>query len=164
MYILPITLFCLCPVLKLQRHHEWGTICATDGRRRRWHNCRVWALAWPYQLHQLQLLHPKFKALADKRLTERSNLNSGCGGIAILSCKTLLAIPLDVQSDRIGAIQLKHSSSSSIMTTIGAYLPSTDHQTEEFESYLQQLEYTIIANNQLGPVMVAGNFNAHIGC
>ena len=50
------------------------------------------------------------------------------------------------------------------MIIIGAYLPSTDHQTEEFESYLQQLEYTIIANNQLGPVKVAGNFNAHIGC
>ena len=78
-------------------------------------------------------------------------------------CKSLLAIPLDVQSDRICAIQLKHSSSSSVMTIIGVYLPSTDHQIEEFENYRQQLEDTIIAYNQLGPVMVAGDFNAHIG-
>ena len=49
------------------------------------------------------------------------------------------------------------------MTIIGVYLPSTDHQIEEFENYLQQLEDTIIAYYQLGPVMVAGDFNAHIG-
>ena len=35
------------------------------------------------------------------------------------------------------------------MTIFGAYLPSTDHQIEEFDSYLQQLENTIIANNNL---------------
>ena len=68
--------------------------------------CEHWL--WPYQLHQLQLLHPEFKAfgVADKRLTETSDLNRGCGGIAILSHKSLLAIPLDVQSVRICAIQL----------------------------------------------------------
>ena len=49
------------------------------------------------------------------------------------------------------------------MTIIGVYLPSTDHQIEEFESHLQQLEHTIIAYNQLRTVMVAGDFNAHIG-
>ena len=37
------------------------------------------------------------------------------------------------------AIQLKHSSSSSVMTIIGVYLPSTDHQIEEFENYLQHM-------------------------
>ena len=90
-------------------------------------------------------------------------MNRGCGRIAILWRKSILAIPLDVQSDRICAIQLKHSSSSYVMNIIGAYLPSTDHQIEEFDSYLQQLEDTTIAYNQLGPVMVAGDFNAHIG-
>ena len=35
------------------------------------------------------------------------------------------------------------------MTIFGAYFPSTDHQIEEFDSYLQQLENTIIANNNL---------------
>lgn len=49
------------------------------------------------------------------------------------------------------------------MTIIGVHLLSTDHQIQEFDSYLQQLEGTIIANSQLGPVMVAGDFNAHIG-
>ena len=125
--------------------------------------CEHWL--WPYQLHQLQLLHPEFKAfgVADKRLTETSDLNRGCGGIAILWRKSLLAIPLDVPSDRVCAIQLKHSSSSSVMTIIGAYLPSTDHQIEEFDNCLQQLEDTIIAYNHLGPVMVVGDFNSHIG-
>ena len=62
--------------------------------------------------------------------------------------------------DWICAIQLKQSSSSSVVTIIEAYLPSTEDQ---INSYLQQLEDTISANNQLGPVMVAGDFNAHIG-
>ena len=92
MYILPITLFYLCPVLELQRYHEWGTICATHGSRRSRHHCPVLALALAlYQLHQLQLLHPEFEAfgVADKRLTETSDLNRGCGGIAILWHKSL---------------------------------------------------------------------------
>lgn len=42
------------------------------------------------------------------------------------------------------------------MMDIGAYLPSTDHQIKEYESYP-------ISNNQLRPMMVAGDFHAHIG-
>ena len=36
--------------------------------------CKHWL--WPYQLHQLQLLHPEFEALgvADKKLTETSDI------------------------------------------------------------------------------------------
>ncbi len=43
---------------------------------------------------------------------------------------------------------------SLILTVIGTYLPSTDHQIEEYGDYLQHLEDVIISNNQLGPVMV----------
>ena len=60
--------------------------------------CEHWLC--PYELHQLQLLHPDQFGVADKRLTETSDLNRGCGGLAILWCKSLLAIPLDVQADQ----------------------------------------------------------------
>ena len=104
MYILPITHFYmyLCPVLELQRYIMSGTPYVQHMAEEGADIivlCEHWF--WPYQLYQLQLLHPEFKAfgVADKRLTETSDLNRGCGGIAILWRKSLLAIPLDVQSD-----------------------------------------------------------------
>ena len=80
----------------------------------------------------------------------------------VVSYSSLMATPLDLESDRICALQLKHSSSDAILTIVGAYLPSTDHPIEEFDSYLQHLESIVISRMPLGPVLIVGDLNAHI--
>ena len=61
-------------------------------------------------------------------------------------CGVNLYLPYLWMSNQIEicAIQLKHSSSSSVMTIIGVYLPSTDHQIEGFENYRQQLKIPLL--------------------
>ena len=102
MFIFPTTFFYLCPVLELQRHNEWSTICATHGRRRSRHLCpvRALALALPAPWAWTVTLRVQGFWCGSQRLTETSDLNRGCGGIVILWHKSLLAIPLDVQSTK----------------------------------------------------------------
>lgn len=81
---------------------------------------------WPFELHQLQDLHPDFSAhsVADKRLNVDSDLSRGCGGVTILSRKSLKPAVVDIgTSDCICAIRLQ--SSSRVVSIIGVYLPSS---------------------------------------
>ena len=125
--------------------------------------CEHWL--WPYELHLLDQLHPDFHAfgVSDKRLNETSEFNRGCGGVAILWKKSLVATSVNIDSDRLCAIQLQNTASASVFTVLGAYMPSTDHSIEEYQIYLQDLEDIIISQMKLGPVLVAGDMNAHLG-
>ena len=61
--------------------------------------CEHWL--WPYQLHKLETMHPNYLAagVADKRLTESSELLRGCGGIAMLPGQLqLTSEPLPLQN------------------------------------------------------------------
>ncbi len=67
-----------------------------------------------------------------------------------------------VISDRILAIQMPLPNSQTL-SIIGVYLPSTDHPVLEYTDYLIELESAISALQAEGPVVIAGDFNAHIG-
>ena len=85
--------------------------------------CEHWL--WSYQLHELELRHSEFKAfgVADKRLRHLIL-------IQVVEGLRYRGINLYLPHPRICTIQLKHCASSSVMTNIEAYLPSTDHQIE----------------------------------
>ena len=48
------------------------------------------------------------------------------------------------------------------MTVLCVYLPSSDHTLEEYTTYLNELDCIICAYQTQGPVIVAGDFNAHL--
>ena len=117
---------------------------------------------WPYELHKLDAAVDGFSSIAisNKRLTEHSSLHRGCGGVAILWRNTIKVIPAPTHSDRFVAIQVPTSNFT--LTIIGVYLPSTDHDISEFTEYLHDLESFVSATQATGPVIVMGDFNAHL--
>lgn len=46
---------------------------------------------------------------------------------------------------------------------IGVYLPSSDHPMAEYVDYLVDLESIVLSLQASGPVVVVGDFNAHLG-
>ena len=117
---------------------------------------------WPFELHKLNDIHPNMTglAIADKRLNPESNLVRGCGGIGILWNKHLDATPVSgIESDRICALNIKSTTCSTLI--IGVYLPTTDAPIDDFHLCLHTLESLI--NNHSGPVVIAGDFNCHVG-
>ena len=69
-------------------------------------------------------------------------------------------VPID--SDRIIAVQLNVSSSTTL-SIIGVYLPTADNPLNVYKEYLQELENVVYALRTSGPVLIIGDFNAHIG-
>ena len=49
------------------------------------------------------------------------------------------------------------------MSIVGVYLPSTDHPVQEYVDCLAELESVISALQADGPVIIMGDFNAHLG-
>ena len=83
---------------------------------------------WPFQLSNLHEVHPEYSymAMSDQRLSSDLNKRRGCGGVAIMWRKSFITTPLsDINSDRICAVQLSVPSSS-VLTIIGIYMPSSD--------------------------------------
>lgn len=122
---------------------------------------------WPHSLCRLDRQLDGFSAYGccDKCLTENSDpsLKRGCGGAAILWKKHLPATPVTtIQFDRIIGIQLPLDNCTS-PAIIGVYLPSSDHPTAEYTNYLIHLESVISSLQASGPLLVIGNFNAHLG-
>ena len=78
-----------------------------------------------------------------------------------------MASPVNsISSDRFCAIQLpltQHvATESCLLTIICVYLPSSDHSLDEFSNYLSELECAIGTLKSSGPVMLVGDFNAHL--
>ena len=88
----------------------------------------------------------------------------GFGGVAILWKDGLQAAPIhSICSDRICAIKLEGSSSSDpCLILVPVYLPSTDYPLEVYEEYMTELERTINALQDVGPIIIMGDFNAHL--
>ena len=83
--------------------------------------------------------------------------------MAILWRNHLPAVPISsITSDRFAVIQIPLTNTQSL-SIFGVYLPSTDHPVSEYIEYLTELESTISALQASGPVMIAGDFNAHLG-
>ena len=67
-----------------------------------------------------------------------------------------------IDSDRIIAVQLNVSSSTTL-SIVGVYLPTADSPLNVYKEYLQELENVVYALQTSGPVLIIGDFNAHIG-
>ena len=122
---------------------------------------------WPFEDDRLLSVHPDFTAeiKTDKWLTENSTLRRGCGGVGIMWIKTIHATPItSITSDRICGIHLKLPQSGGINLTIfGVYLPCSETGMEHYSEYLIELERVISEQQHHGPVVIMGNFNAHLG-
>ena len=122
---------------------------------------------WPFDLYKLDELHPSFSGFgrADSRLSETAHDKSrGCGGVGILWKKSLDVFPISaVDSDRICGIRLKKDDET-WLSIIGAYLPCADLGGDYYRDTLVELESVISGSANLGPVVIAGDFNAKHLC
>ena len=81
--------------------------------------------------------------------------------MGILWKQNLPISSVDISSDRIFAVQLPISNFSTL-SIVGVYLPTTDSPIEVFKEYLQDLENVVNSLQADGPVLIMGDFNAHI--
>ena len=118
---------------------------------------------WPYELSKLDSVITGYTGLgvSDGRLNEECSLRRGCGGVGFLWKQQLPVIVVSIGSDRIFAVQLTLYSSSSL-SIVGVYLPTTDSPIVVFKEYLQELENITNVLQADGPVIIMGDFNAHI--
>ena len=126
---------------------------------------------WPYELSSLSSIHPQyeFTAISDKRLHSGSDLERGCGGVAILWNKALTCIPISaLDSDRVCGVYMSSIPSAKghlrrCLTILGVYMPSADKSQEINSSYLETVEHAVSQFTDDGPLLVMGDFNAHLG-
>ena len=123
---------------------------------------------WPFELPSLSSIHPQydFTAVSDKRLHASSNLERGCGGVAIIWNKALTCIAISaLDSDRVCGVCLLlpstrgHSQRS--LTILCVYMPSADQPQELYLSYLETVEHAVSQFSDDGPLVVMGDLNAH---
>ena len=101
---------------------------------------------------------------ADSRLSDTTHdKRRGCGGVGILWKKSLDVIPInEIDSDRICGVNLKKDDET-WLSIIGVYLPCADLGMDYYRDTLVELERVISDSANLGPVVIAGDFNAHLG-
>ena len=119
---------------------------------------------WPFELSKLDSIVPGFQGtgVSDARLNEQSTLKKGCGGVGIIwkSCMSIDVV--STNSDRIIAVQVPISDCQ-CLSVIGVYLPTSDVPITQYKEVLNELENVVSALQRKGPVVVVGDFNAHIG-
>ena len=125
---------------------------------------------WPYELPNLDTLLPGYKGFgcSDKWPTECSELVRGCGGVALLWRSSLPVTPVTtLNSDRITAVQVSINSSTSL-SVIGVYLPTSDNPIDVYREYISELEivvsiYTssVWSNHSHGRLQRASQGNIH---
>ena len=79
--------------------------------------------------------------------------------MGIIWKKCLPLCPISIDSDRICAVQIILSDCT--LSILCVYLPSTDHDIDEYKLYLNELESAISALQSVEPVIITGDFNAH---
>ena len=101
---------------------------------------------WPFELSKLDRILPGFVGVgcSDARLHEESTLTRGCGGVGIIWKSSLPVNNVPINSDRIIAIQLNVSDSTTL-SVVGVYLPTTDIPLNEYKEYLIELENVVYA-------------------
>ena len=79
---------------------------------------------------------------------------------------SLNATPISsISSDRICGLHIKLSQSEVTgLNVFGVYLPCADMGIECYCEHLVELESLISESQRHGPVMIVGDFNAHLGC
>ena len=101
---------------------------------------------------------------ANHRLTEEAEGGRGFGGIGILWHKSIGATPLGgISSDQICGIRFSvDDGDRSVLSIIGVYLPCLDQGLDCYKEHLVELERVVSEFELLGPVIVLGDFNAHL--
>ena len=120
---------------------------------------------WPYELSGLDTILDGNTSIgcSDKRLNDQCTLCRGCGGVAILWRNHLHVTPVsNISTDRFQAIQIPYLNTQ-VLSIVGVYLPSSDHPVQEYVDCLAELESVISALQADGPVIIMGDFNAHLG-
>ena len=121
---------------------------------------------WPFEMHKLKEINPEFAAecVTDSRLNETSSLTRGCGGVGILWKKSFDVTPIgEIDSDRICGIRMRLTyPETKELTILGVYSPCADAGIEKYVQVLCELEHLISEGQRLGPVLVGGDFNAHL--
>ena len=97
-------------------------------------------------------------------MNEDGSYTRGCGGIGLIWKRSIGGAPISgIGSDRICGMRLPLSSNHRVMSVFGVYLPCLDQGLEPFRECLQELEGLITESQLHGPVVVMGDFNAHLG-
>ena len=112
----------------------------------------------------LDTLLPGYRGFgcADKRLTEFSNLDRGCGGVALLWRSSLPVTPVTaLKSDWITAVQVSINNTTSL-SVVGVYLPSLENPIDVYREYITELENFVSTLQAYGPTLIIGDFNAHL--
>ena len=122
---------------------------------------------WPFESNRLCQIHPSFTAelKTDPRLNENSTLSRGCGGVGLMWRKSLNATPIpSISSDRICGIRISLSRPDKAgLSVFGVYLPCADVGIESYCEHLVELENLISDSQHHVPVVIVGDFNAHLG-
>ena len=122
---------------------------------------------WPYELHRLNEIDDEYEAVgkSDCRLTEEGEGGRGCGGIGILWHRSIAATPISgIKSDCVIRIRfLMDDGDRSVVSVIGVYLPCLDQGVDCYREHLVEFERVISESELQGPVMLLGDFNAHLG-
>ena len=118
-----------------------------------------------YELSRLDTILDGYTSIgcSDKRLDDQCTLRRGCGRVAILWRNRLHVTPVsNISTDRFQAIQIPYLNTQ-VLSIVGVYLPSSDHPVQEYVDCLAELESVISALQADGPVIIMGDFNAHLG-
>ena len=86
--------------------------------------------------------------------------------MGILWRKSFGVTPIsDIQSDIIYGVRVKRTTDDdqTWISILGVYLPCLDMEVELYRDSLVDLERVVLESQQWGPVIVAGDFNAHLG-
>ena len=127
------------------------------------------ACAFPtvtFDLHRLSDIHPDFIGwgLADSRLTSTSESTRGCGGVGVIWRRNLCCTTISgSDSDRMCGIRIKTKNSQAVLSIIAVYLPCADLGPDYYRECLMELERITEDSKQLGPTVIMGDFNAHLG-
>ena len=122
---------------------------------------------WLYMndLHFLESISCSYKyaAVSDSDLEKPSGRKVGKGGVAIFWKRTIdsRVSLLNIDDDRIIGIQYQISKDNFVYI-IQVYLPSVNHALAHFDEYLLKLQDICSMYNEMGTLIIMGDFNAHI--
>ena len=136
-------------------------LCGSMGRQKKQislQRCRCLPLWCIYDRNEIQ------SWCKDNLLNEDRSGRRGCGGIGILWHKSIAASPISsTGSDRTCGIRFSlDDRESTIMPVIGVYLPRLDQGIDCYTDHLIELECVIRDSQLLGPVVVLGDYKAHL--
>lgn len=164
------TLFLIHVMLRIKSWNVRGIMYGTPYLSELLNNTDVFIVVehWllPEQISFVESIHPNFYSygICDKRIPiepENRTRSIGFGGVAIMWRKEIPVFPVEREStDRVLLAVVKCKNVD--IHIIGVLLPSTNQTVDEFKSTLEHIERLYDSYSQNGPVIILGDFNAHL--